>query len=71
MSQHDSAPVVVGVDVGGPKKGFHAVALRDGKFLQKFSTLNSPEVADWCRKLDASALWPLRVPTPSRRRVRL
>lgn len=56
MSQHDSAPVVVGIDVGGPKKGFHAVALRDGEFLQKFSTLNSLEAADWCRKLDASTV---------------
>jgi predicted nuclease with RNAse H fold len=56
MSRTSRAPIVVGVDVGGPKKGFHAVALRDGEFSEKFSTLNSLEVADWCRKLDASAV---------------
>lgn len=30
MKGNGSAQIVVGVDVGGPKKGFHAVALQDG-----------------------------------------
>lgn len=39
MDQHEPGSIVVGVDVGGPKKGFHAVALQDGQYRQKFSTL--------------------------------
>jgi len=52
MSYHDSLPVV-GVDVGGPKKGFHAVAILGGQFGEKVATLNAAEVVAWCRKLDA------------------
>jgi len=54
MSHRDSVPIVVGVDVGGAKKGFHAVALRDGQVSEKFATLDSTEMVEWCRKLDAS-----------------
>ena len=32
ISHRDSVPTVVGVDVGGPKKGFHAVVIRGGQF---------------------------------------
>ena len=57
MSSHfDSAPVVVGVDVGGSKKGFHAVALREGQFLEKCATLDPAEVVEWCQKLDATVV---------------
>lgn len=48
--------IVVGVDVGGQKKGFHAVALRGGQFFEKFATRDVREVVSWCRKLDASAI---------------
>jgi hypothetical protein len=33
---------VVGIDVGGPRKGFHAVALRDGGYLDKFASPDAP-----------------------------
>ena len=36
MKDYDSTSIVVGVDVGGPKKGFHAVALRGGQFVESF-----------------------------------
>lgn len=39
---------VAGVDVGGPKKGFHAVALRDGAYLDKFSAHEASAIAAWC-----------------------
>ncbi len=45
--------IVIGVDVGGPKKGFHAVALQDGHYREKFSTLIPTEIAAWCQKLKA------------------
>ena len=31
MNHHEPGSIVVGVDVGGLKKGFHAVAFQDGK----------------------------------------
>ncbi len=56
MSRTPRASVVVGVDVGGPKKGYHAVALRDGQFLGKLATLDAAAVVVWCRDLKASVV---------------
>ncbi len=56
MSGPRADTIVVGVDVGGVKKGFHAVALQNGSFLETFSTLYAAEVATWCRTLKASAI---------------
>jgi predicted nuclease with RNAse H fold len=41
-------PVVAGVDVGGPAKGFHAVALRGAEIVGKIHSLQAREVAAWC-----------------------
>ncbi len=41
--------VVAGIDVGGEKKGFHAVALRDGKYLGQKTSRVVAEIAGWCR----------------------
>lgn len=38
---------VVGIDVGGVKKGFHAVAHRNGIFHQKFQSQCPKEMAAW------------------------
>jgi predicted nuclease with RNAse H fold len=56
MNQHKPGSIVVGVDVGGPKKGFHAVALQDGQYCDKLATLIAEEVAAWCRRLKASVV---------------
>ena len=56
MSRRRASNIVVGVDVGGLKKGFHAVALRNGRFLETFSSRNALEVVTWCRKLKAFAI---------------
>lgn len=56
MSHNDSAPIVVGVDVGGPKKGFHAVAIRKGKIIETYAAFNAVEVVRWCRDLYAFAV---------------
>src|SRR5882724_9437903 len=45
--------VVVGIDVGGPTKGFHAVALRDGGYLAKFAALDTQTIARWCQEIGA------------------
>jgi predicted nuclease with RNAse H fold len=39
----------VGIDVGGPRKGFHAVALRDGTYTAQLATADAQELAHWCR----------------------
>ena len=56
MSPTSYAPIVVGVDVGGLRKGFHAVALREGQFFEKFATLDAREVLRWCRELNTSVV---------------
>ena len=40
--------MVVGIDVGGSGKGFHAVALQDGAYAGQWHTRNAREMADWC-----------------------
>lgn len=41
------APCAVGIDVAGKAKGFHAVALIDGRF-EPFASKDTHEVAKWC-----------------------
>jgi predicted nuclease with RNAse H fold len=49
--------IVAGVDVGGQKKGFHGVALRDGQYWCKFATHQAADMADWCKNtVRASAI---------------
>ena len=48
--------IVAGIDVGGPRKGFHAVALRDRSYFEKFESKGETavtEVAAWCRRIGA------------------
>ena len=45
--------VVVGIDVGGSKKGFHAVALRDGACFDRTESCSAQQINDWCANLDA------------------
>jgi predicted nuclease with RNAse H fold len=45
--------VVAGIDVGGPRKGFHAVAVSGTAFRGKIDTGSAAEVAGWCREVGA------------------
>jgi predicted nuclease with RNAse H fold len=47
----DSSTVVLGIDVGGIRKGFHAVALRGGKYLDKTRATSAVDIDRWCREL--------------------
>lgn len=40
----------VGIDVGGGRKGFHAVALTGGSYSSHLSTKSVSELARWCRE---------------------
>ena len=50
---HDNV-TVVGIDVGGESKGFHAVAIFDGKFTEKKADRNPSAIVDWCLHHKAS-----------------
>ncbi len=41
-------PTVVGIDVGGNRKGFHAVALREGRFVDPQIFTNPQALVQWC-----------------------
>jgi predicted nuclease with RNAse H fold len=47
---------VVGIDVGGPRKGFHAVALREGSYLDTFASPDARDLAAWCVQAGARAV---------------
>lgn len=49
-------PIVIGIDVGGPKKGLHAVALHGGQYHDKLATCKVDEMVRWCRLLGATAI---------------
>ena len=49
-------PTVVGIDVGGKQKGFHAVSLNDGEFLDKTTNLNPAAIVAWCLDQKASVI---------------
>lgn len=39
----------IGIDVGGSRKGFHAVALRGGAFVGKLASSDVERLSHWCR----------------------
>ena len=41
------ASPTIGIDVGGPTKGFHAVALKDGRYHAKLASKDIAELAQW------------------------
>jgi len=47
---------VVGIDVGGARKGFHAVALTCGKYAGLCATADVSDLAAWCRQIHATAI---------------
>ena len=51
-----SSTVVIGIDVGGVRKGFHAVALSGGKYLTKTRASSAVDIDRWCGELRPSAV---------------
>jgi predicted RNase H-like nuclease len=47
--------IVVGIDVGGERKGFHAVALRDGAFVKKADP-DPAVIVEWCIEQKATVV---------------
>jgi hypothetical protein len=59
-----SGMTVVGIDVGGERKSFHAVALRNGLFVATHKSTKPSTVVDWCLDhtarivaVDALCIW--------------
>lgn len=48
-----SSLIVTGIDVGGIKKGFHAVALRDGAYHGQIASCDPKVIVEWCREVRA------------------
>ena len=53
MSTQAQHCVVAGVDVGGEKKGFHAVALQGAAYLDQHASPDAAEMAAWCQHIGA------------------
>lgn len=51
-----SHKTTIGIDVGGVKKGFHAVANRDGLYLEKFHSVHPDVIAAWALSHRPSAV---------------
>jgi len=58
----DSVPTVIGIDVGGSRKGFHAVALTDGVYAAQLGTSEVRELAHWCRSVISAQLIAIDAP---------
>jgi predicted nuclease with RNAse H fold len=57
MNDHlHSSVCVIGIDVGGPRKGFHAVALKDGRYLAKHAHADASTIASWCKRMGAQVV---------------
>lgn len=50
---NEAATTVIGIDVGGERKGFHAVALQDGTFVATLAHSDPAVIVSWCRQLKA------------------
>lgn len=58
----ESVPTVIGIDVGGSRKGFHAVALTGGAYAARLATAEVQELAHWCRSRIGAELIAIDAP---------
>lgn len=58
----ESVPTVIGIDVGGRRKGFHAVALTGGAYADRLATSEVQELAHWCRSVIGAELVGIDAP---------
>ena len=50
---NEVATTVIGIDVGGERKGFHAVAFQNGTFVATLAHTDPAVIVSWCRQLKA------------------
>jgi hypothetical protein len=56
FTQTSSKRTVAGIDVGGDRKGFHAVALKDGQFIDQKTDCDPEKIVEWCLHNEASVV---------------
>ena len=56
QDQRNSTRTVVGIDVGGKRKGFHAVALVRGQFVHRKTDVDPRQIVVWCLQQKAEAI---------------
>lgn len=56
MAKLNRSIIVAGIDVGGRRKGFHAVALQDCDFYDAFQSADVAAIVDWCRNTQAAVV---------------
>jgi predicted nuclease with RNAse H fold len=56
QDQRSSTRTVVGIDVGGKRKGFHAVALHGGQFVLKRTDLDPTQIVAWSLQQEAKVI---------------
>jgi predicted nuclease with RNAse H fold len=68
-----SPPLVIGIDVGGPRKGCHAVLVRGTEILERRHERDPAALAAWCAAqratvvaVDAPCRWRRPAPAPAR-----
>lgn len=64
--------IVVGIDVGGARKGYHAVALRAGQYHDGYASTDADAMAAWCERVGAVRVGvdaPCRWSSDGRRRA--
>ncbi|MFS6826880.1 DUF429 domain-containing protein [Cyanobium sp. ATX 6F1] len=52
----------VGIDVGGARKGFHAVALCGGAYHSRFTSSDAAALAHWCRSVVRASVIAIDAP---------
>jgi predicted nuclease with RNAse H fold len=58
-----AAPLTsIGIDVGGRRKGFHAVALRDGAHAGQLISRDVAELSHWCRTVMGAGVIAIDAP---------
>ena len=57
-----TAQAVIGIDVGGARKGFHAVALSAGATAGQLATTDVQELVHWCRAVIGARLIAIDAP---------
>lgn len=53
FTQKSFKPTVAGIDVGGDRKGFHAVILNDGRFIDQKTDCDAEKIVKWCLQNEA------------------
>jgi predicted nuclease with RNAse H fold len=61
-SSRDAPFTTVGIDVGGARKGFHAVAFTGGTYNRQLATGDLGELAHWCRTVVRASVIAIDAP---------